>query len=106
MKARLRYDSAYPLPELPGLPCKCWKRQCQWHTAQDVKVKGQNLGRITSFRYHGAIVLNEGLKRVIFSRIAQATAALLKQTGEIATCLLAKGKTGALSCHIRISLCL
>ena len=42
------------------------------------KVKGQKLGIVTSFKYLGAIVSDEGSKAEVSSRIAQATAALTK----------------------------
>ena len=48
---------------------------------REIKVKGQKLGTVTSFKYLGAIVSDEGLNPEVLSRIAQATAALtqLKQ---------------------------
>ena len=42
------------------------------------KAIGLNLGTVTSFKYRGAIVSDEGLKPEVFSRIAPATAALTK----------------------------
>ena len=47
-------------------------------TQREIKVKGQKLGRVTSFKYPGAIVSDEGSKLEVLSRIAQATAALTK----------------------------
>ena len=44
----------------------------------EIKVKGQKLGTITSFRYLGAVVSDHGAKQEVLSRIAQATAALTK----------------------------
>ena len=38
------------------------------------KVKGQKLGTVTSFKYLGAFVSDDGCKTEILSRIAQATA--------------------------------
>ena len=43
-----------------------------------IKVKGQKLGTVTSFRYLGAVVSDDGSKPEVLSRIAQATAALTK----------------------------
>ena len=40
---------------------------------REIKVKGQKLGRVTSFKYHTAVVLHDGFKPEVFSRIAQAT---------------------------------
>ena len=42
------------------------------------KVKGQKLGTVTSFKYLGAVVSDDGSKPEVLSRIAQATAALTK----------------------------
>ena len=55
-----------------------------------VKVKGQKLGSVKSFKYLGAGVSDDGSKPEVLSRIAQATAALtkLKAFGEITTYLL------------------
>ena len=43
---------------------------------REIKVKGQKLGRVTSFKYLRAVVSDHGSKPEILSRIAQATAAL------------------------------
>ena len=43
-----------------------------------IKVKGQKLGTVTSFKYLGAVVSDDGSKPEILLRIAQATAALTK----------------------------
>ena len=45
---------------------------------RDMKVKGQKLCTITYFKYRIAVVLVDGLKPEILSRIAQTTAALTK----------------------------
>ena len=45
---------------------------------KDMKVKGQKLGTVTSYKYLGAIVLDDGSKPEVPSRTAQATAALTK----------------------------
>ena len=42
------------------------------------KVKGYNLETVTNFKYLGAIVTDEGTKREVLRRIAQATSALTK----------------------------
>ena len=46
---------------------------------REVKVKGQKLGTVKSFNYLGAVVLDDGCKPEILSRIAQTTAALTKK---------------------------
>ena len=43
-----------------------------------VKVKRQKFGTVTSFKYLGAVVSDDGSKPEVLSRIAQATAALTK----------------------------
>ena len=43
---------------------------------REIKVKGQNLGTVTSFKYIGAVASADGSKPEVLSRIAQATAAL------------------------------
>ena len=41
-------------------------------------IKGQKLGTVTSFKYLGAVVSDDGSKPEVFSRISQATASLIK----------------------------
>ena len=43
-----------------------------------IKVKGYNLETVTNFKYLGAIVTDEGTKREVLTRTAQATSALTK----------------------------
>ena len=45
---------------------------------RETKIKGQKLGTVKRFKYHGAIVSDEGSKPEVFSRIEQAIAALTK----------------------------
>ena len=45
---------------------------------REIKVKGQKLGTVTSFKYFGAVVSDDGSKSEILSRIAQTTATLTK----------------------------
>ena len=45
---------------------------------REIKVKGQKLGTVTSFKYLGAVVSDDGSKPEVLPRIAQATAALTK----------------------------
>ena len=40
---------------------------------REIKVKCQKLGIVTSFKYIGAVVLDDGFKQKVLSRIAQAT---------------------------------
>ena len=57
---------------------------------REIKVKGQKLGTVTSFKYLGSIVSDDGFKPESLSRIAQATAALtqLRPFGAVTTYLL------------------
>ena len=45
---------------------------------RELKVEGQKLGTVTSFKYLGAVVSDDGSKPEVLSRIAQATTALTK----------------------------
>ena len=45
----------------------------------ELKVNGQKLETITSFKYLGSVIADEGSKPEILSRIAQATAALTRR---------------------------
>ena len=40
---------------------------------REIKVKGQKLRTVTNFKYHRAVVLDDGFKLEVFSRVAQAT---------------------------------
>ena len=44
----------------------------------EIKVNGQKLETVTSFEYLGSVITDEGSKPEIFSRMAQATAALTR----------------------------
>ena len=44
----------------------------------DIKINGQKLETITSFKYLGSVITDEGSKPEILSRIAQTTAALTR----------------------------
>ena len=52
---------------------------------KEIKVNGQKLETVTSFKYLGSIITDEGCKLKILSKIAQKTAALTR---------LKPGKTG------------
>ena len=47
---------------------------------REIKIKGQRLEEVESFKYLGAIILNEGSKREVLSGIAQTTAGLFRLT--------------------------
>ena len=44
----------------------------------EIKVNGQKLETVTSFKYLGSVITDEGSKTEILSRIAQTTAALTR----------------------------
>ena len=44
----------------------------------EIKVNGQKLETVTSFKYLGSVTTDEGSKPKILSRIARATAALIR----------------------------
>ena len=44
----------------------------------EIKIHGQKLETVTSFKYLGSVITYEGLKPGIFSRIAQTTATLTR----------------------------
>ena len=48
------------------------------HCINKVKVNGQRLETVTSFKYLGSVISDEGSKPEILSRIAQTTAALTR----------------------------
>ena len=60
----------------------------------EIKVNGQKLETITSFKYLGSVITDEGSKPEILSWIAQLTAASQFQD-----------KTDALPCHIHRVVC-
>ena len=76
---------------------------------REIKAKGQKLSTVTSFKYLGAVVSDDGSKPEVFSRIAQATAALTKLKPvwrDNNIYLRSKGEADALPCHFHISVCL
>ena len=44
----------------------------------EIKVNGQKLETVTSFKYLGSVITDEGFKPEILSRLAQTTAALIR----------------------------
>ena len=44
----------------------------------EIKVNGQKLEAVTSFKYPGSVITDEGFKPEMLSRIAQTTAALTR----------------------------
>ena len=52
--------------------------KCALGIQREIKVKGQKLGTVTSFKYLGAVVSDDDSKPEVLWRIAQASAALTK----------------------------
>ena len=76
---------------------------------KEIKVKGQKLCTVTSFKYLEAVVSDDGYKPEVLSRIAQATAALTKLKAIWSDNNISFGskvKLIALSCHFHFSVCL
>ena len=55
---------------------------------REIKIKGQKLGTVTSFRYLGTVLSDDGSKPEVLSRIAQVTLTKLKHVLEITANLL------------------
>ena len=47
-------------------------------TNTEIKINGQKLETVTSFKYLGSVITDEGSKPKILTRIAQTTAALTR----------------------------
>ena len=74
----------------------------------EIKVNGQKLETVTSFKYPGSVINDEGSKPEIFSRITQAIAALtrLKPVWNDRRISQFQDMTDALLCHIHLPTCL
>ena len=74
----------------------------------EIKVNGQKLETVSSFKCLGSVITNEGSKPEILSRIAQTTAALrrLKPVWIDKSISLSSDTTEALSCHVHLPVCL
>ena len=73
----------------------------------EMKVNGEKLKTVTSFKYLGSVITDEGSKSEILSRIAQATAALtrLKPLWNNGSIFLSS-QDDALLFHIHLPVCL
>ena len=74
----------------------------------DIKINGQKLETVTSFKHLGSVITDEGCKPEILSRIAQATAALtrLKPVWNDRSFPLSSKNRLMLPCHIHRPVCL
>ena len=79
-------------------------------TNKKIKVNGQKLEAVTSFKYLGSVITDEGSKPEILSRIAQITAALTRLKpvwiDKNNYFSLPQDTTDALPCHIHLPVCL
>ena len=71
----------------------------------EIKVDWQKLETVTSFRYLGSVIIDEGSKPEILSRIAQTTAALTRLK-PVWNDFQFQDTTDALPCHIHLPVCL
>ena len=75
----------------------------------EIKVNGQKLETVTSFKYLGSVITDEGSKPEILSMIAQTTAALTKLKpvwSDRSIFSQFQDTTDALPCHIHLPACL
>ena len=77
-------------------------------TNTEIKVNERKLETVTSFKYLGSVITDEGSKPEILSRTAQTTAALtrLKPVWIDKSISLSSDMTDALPCHIHLPVCL
>ena len=76
---------------------------------KEIKVNGQKLETVTSFKYLDSVISDEGSKPEILSRIAQTTAALTRLKpgwNDRSNISQLKDTTDALPCHIHFPVCL
>ena len=72
-------------------------------------MNGQKLETVTSFKYLGSVITDEGSKPEILSRIAQATAALTRLKpvwNDKEFFPQFQDTTDALPCHVHLLVCL
>ena len=75
----------------------------------EIKVNGQKLEKVTSFKYPGSVITDEVSKPEILSRIAQTTVALTRLKPvwiDKSISLSSKIRLMRLSCHIHLPVCL
>ena len=75
----------------------------------EIKVNGQKLETVTSFKYLCSVIIDEGSKPEILSRIAQTIAALTRLKpvwNDRSISLSSKIRLMRSLCHIQLSICL
>ena len=75
------------------------------HCGTEIKVNRQKLETVTSFKYPGAVITDQGSEPEILSRIAQTTAALTRLK-PVWNDFQFQDTTDALPCHIHLPVCL
>ena len=76
---------------------------CASGIQREMKIKEQELGTVTSFKYLGAVVSDDGSKPEVVSRIAGATAALTKLKRVWRDNNISRGSKVKLTCSLVIS---
>ena len=71
---------------------------------REIKVKGQKLGTVTSFKYLGAVVSDDGSKPDCTSHCSSYKAEAHVERKQYISSI--KGEADALPCHFHISVCL
>ena len=65
-----------------GMEISVWKTKLMTNNTSgintEIRINGQKLDTVTNFKYPDSVVINEGSKPEILSRIAQTTAALAR----------------------------
>ena len=75
----------------------------------EIKVNGQKLETVTSFKYLGSVITDKGSKPEILFRTAQTTAVLKRLKNSLARqeyFSQFQDTTDALPCHIHLPVCL
>ena len=72
----------------------------------EIKVNGQKLETVTSFKYLGSVITDEGSNPEILSRIAQTTTRLKPVWNDKEHFSQLQDTTDALPCHTHLPACL
>ena len=70
----------------------------------EIKINGQKLETVTSFKYLGSVITNEGSRPELLSRVAQTTAALTRLKPVLNDWSISQFQdtTDALTCRIHL----
>ena len=96
-----------------GMEISAWKTKLTTNNTSgintQIRINGQKLETVTSFKYLGSVITDEGSKPEILSTIAERTATLTRLKpvwNERSISFSSKIKTDALPCHIYPPVCL